>query len=99
MAELSVIVISPDGFCSVDKLLGCLSKQSVRGVLELVCVFPEGADDRPADGLSDPFEALRVVKVPNMESTSVARAASDWSCSSRSTCRTFRVCSASSTRA
>lgn len=75
MAELSVIVISPDGFCSVKRLLDCLSQQSVCTKLELVCVFPEATEGRPDEGLVGNFENLVVITVPDMESTSLARAA------------------------
>jgi hypothetical protein len=72
---MSAIIISPDGYASVRRLVNCLHSQTAREDLELVFVFPRSA---PPD-LDDPklrdFAAVRLVSTDDMHSTAKARAA------------------------
>jgi hypothetical protein len=70
----SAIVISPDGFHAVSRLVASLRRQSGAGRLELVFVFPPGAAMPTSDALSG-FAAHRFVEIPAMNSTARARAA------------------------
>jgi hypothetical protein len=75
LASISAIVISPDGWPSVRRLIGHLHAQTVRHELELIFVFPEAANSDLKDLSLDDFAATRVVLIENMDSTSRARAA------------------------
>lgn len=74
MPTASAIVISPDGFPAVSRLLASLRGQDGAEGLEIVFVFPPGATMPPNDALSG-FAAYRFVEIPAMESTARARAA------------------------
>jgi hypothetical protein len=75
LSSMSAIIISPDGYASVRRLVTCLHSQTAKGDLELVFVFPRCA---PSD-LDDPqlrdFAATRLIWVDDMQSTAKARAA------------------------
>lgn len=71
----SAIIISPDGYSTVRRLVSCLRAQSGAVDLELVFVLPSSAPvDLPLDELSG-FAVIRLVRISSMDSTAIARAA------------------------
>ena len=75
MASVSAIVISPDGYTSVRRLVDCLHAQTVRREIELVFVFPSTVRAELEDPTLRDFAGTRLVVVDNMDSTARARAA------------------------
>jgi len=73
--RMSVIVITPDNYETVRRLIGRLHAQTVRQELEIVIVAPPGAIMEPHDPRLKEFAALRAVEIENMASTALARAA------------------------
>ena len=73
--EMSVIVLTPDGFAAIRRLMAHLRAQTARARLELVFVAPDAgrlqADETELAG----FAAVRVVEADVMRSTAEARAA------------------------
>lgn len=75
MPAASAIIISPDGFSTVRRLVSRLRAQALASDLELVFVFPRSAPGAlPVEELSG-FAATRLVLVASMDSTARARAA------------------------
>lgn len=74
MPAASAIVISPDGFPAVSRLLSSLRAQNRSQDLEIVFVSPPGASLPPPDSLTG-FASCRFVEIPSMDSTARARAA------------------------
>ncbi len=72
---MSAIIISPDGYETVRRLVAHLHRQTVRRLLELVFVFPSSVSTDIADPVLKDFAATRFVGVPDMHSTSLARTA------------------------
>jgi hypothetical protein len=75
VALMSIIVISPDGYGTIRRLMDCLLAQTIRHELELILVFPEGASDCPNKFLLDNFAAVKKVEISGVGSTAQARAA------------------------
>ncbi len=73
--RMSVIVITPDGYDTIRRLIGRLHLQSVRQELEIVIVAPPGAVTDGADPKLRDFAGFRTVETKNMDSTARARAA------------------------
>jgi len=73
--RMSVIVITPDGYGTVRRLIGRLHAQTVREELEIVVVAPPGAIASPDEPRLRDFAALRIIETQNMDSTARARAA------------------------
>ncbi len=75
MPAASAIIISPEGFPTVRRLVSHLRAQNRARDLELVFVFPASASlGIPTDEING-FSSIRVVEVPDMDSTARARAA------------------------
>ncbi len=72
---ISAIIISPDGFQSVRRLVECLRVQDVANRLELVFVFPRGGSTVIPDEVAGAFAACLVIEIEEMNSTAQARAA------------------------
>ncbi|MCC7175717.1 MAG: glycosyltransferase [Bryobacterales bacterium] len=75
MASISAILISPDGYETLRRLVNHLHAQTIRREIELVFVFPACVEAEPSDPLLQDFAAVRVVRIPDLESTARARAA------------------------
>jgi hypothetical protein len=75
LALISAIIVSPDGWPSIRRLVAHLHAQTVREEIELIFVFPASAGSDLHDRSLPDFAAARVVLIENMESTSRARAA------------------------
>jgi len=73
--RMSVIVITPDRYETVRRLMARLHAQTVRHELEIVIVAPAGAIADPDDPRLHDFAALRIVETEGMDSTARARAA------------------------
>jgi hypothetical protein len=74
VALMSIIVITPDNYRTVHRLMDCLLTQTIRHELELVLVIPTGASDFPDQLLIDSFAAVKKVEISGMDSTAQARA-------------------------
>lgn len=72
---ISAIIISPDGFQGVRRLVECLRIQDEARVVELVFVFPRGCDSAVPDHIAESFAGCRLVEIDEMDSTARARAA------------------------
>lgn len=75
MALMSVIIISPDGYATVRRLLCCLHAQTIRRELELIFVVPSGTPDSTDELPLNDFAAVQRLEIRDMNSTSRARAA------------------------
>jgi hypothetical protein len=75
MAQLSVIIISPDGCATVRRLVDCLSAQTVRHELELVFVLPPRFLYEVKYLQLEGFAAVQIVASEATDSTARARAA------------------------
>lgn len=72
---MSVIIVSPDGYATVRRLLQCLHAQTIRHELELVFVVPAGTMDTLEDLPSLDYAAVKKIEIPKMDLTARARAA------------------------
>ncbi|MBN1568180.1 MAG: glycosyltransferase family 2 protein [Acidobacteria bacterium] len=72
---MSVIIVSPDGYPTIRRLLQCLQLQTIRRELELVFVVPSGTAKSLDDVPSSDFAAVKTIEIPGMDLTSHARAA------------------------
>jgi hypothetical protein len=75
MPELSVIVLTPDNYATVRRLMAHLVAQSARDRLEIVFVAPETGGVRPDEEALALFAAVRFVEADVLASTAEARAA------------------------
>lgn len=72
---MSVIVISPDGYECVRRLVTHLHAQTARRELELVFVFPRAASGSMDDARLADFASTQLIRIDNLDSTAQARAA------------------------
>ncbi|HJU91219.1 MAG TPA: glycosyltransferase [Gemmatimonadaceae bacterium] len=72
---LSVIIITPDSFETVRQLVRCLTRQSVRGQIELIIMAPSEARVDVDEVLVAPLAGARVIPVPSVHPTGPVRAA------------------------
>ncbi|HEX2964300.1 MAG TPA: glycosyltransferase [Syntrophorhabdaceae bacterium] len=75
MIQMSVIILTPDTYASVRRLMSRLTLQSVRQKLEIVIVCPDAQLLNPDMGELQVFAGVNVVEVGIIHSTSPARAA------------------------
>ncbi len=75
MPSASAIIISPDGYATVRRLVARLRAQENASGLELVFVFPSAAPEGIPAAEVDGFHSHQVVQVGDMASTAHARAA------------------------
>jgi hypothetical protein len=73
VALMSIIVITPDSYGTVHRLMDCLLAQTIRQELELILVIPAGASDFPGKLLIDNFAAIKKVEISSMGSTAQVR--------------------------
>lgn len=74
MALMSVIIISPDGYPTVRRLLQCLRAQTIRCELELVFVVTAGMADTLRNFAAPEFAAVQILEIPKIYLTARARA-------------------------
>jgi len=74
VAGMSAIVITPDRYQTVDRLIRHLHAQTVRHELELVFVLPSELPFASDDPRLRDFAAVRIVRTGSMDSTARARA-------------------------
>ncbi|MFH1573995.1 MAG: glycosyltransferase [Acidobacteriota bacterium] len=72
---MSAIIITPDSYDTVRRLVAHLRSQTARHELELVLVLPSGAAFEPDEHLLEEFAAVQVVRTVAIDSTARARAA------------------------
>jgi len=75
LALLSVIILSPDGYATVQALMRCLKKQSLRKELELVFVVPVGTVESLDAVDARDFATVKKIEVEDMKRSAHARAA------------------------
>jgi hypothetical protein len=75
VALLSVIILSPDGYATVQALMRCLKKQSLRKELELVFVVPVGTVESLDAVDARDFATVKKIEVEDMKRSAHARAA------------------------
>lgn len=72
---ISVIIISPDGYETIQPLLRRLKAQTIRQQLELVFVAPAGTMGSTDEIAADGFAAVKKIEIRDMKRSSHARAA------------------------
>lgn len=72
---MSVVVVTPDGFRSIRRTVGCLARQTVGEWLELIVVGPAGERLLPESGELDGLGFARAVELARIDRTGQARAA------------------------
>ena len=65
--ELSAILITPDGYASIRKVIGILQAQNVRQLIELIIVVPERDALTVIESELDGFHSWRVVEAGRIE--------------------------------
>ena len=73
--EMSVILVTPQGGVWIEKIVRCLHEQGPRDRIELVIVAPPDAVIDLSRSGGTGFHAVRVVRVPAIETTALARVA------------------------
>lgn len=74
MCEMSVIIITPDDYSTIRRLVECLARQTARDKLEIVIVAPAVDRLEPDREMLGNFRAVRYVSGGDMRSSAVARA-------------------------
>ncbi len=75
MAEMSIIVLTPDSYATVERLMGRLRAQTARDRLEIVFVAPQTSRLQADEAELATFAAVQPVEANVMRSTAEARAA------------------------
>jgi hypothetical protein len=75
MIEMSVIIMTPDNYATVRRVVNCLRVQTVRKQLEIVVVVPSLEDFHEDENVRADFGAWQVVVFHPILSTAQARAA------------------------
>jgi hypothetical protein len=75
MPEMSVIILTPDGYAAIRRLMAHLCAQTARDRLELVLVAPQLDALQADEGELAGFAAVRLVEADVLRSSAEARAA------------------------
>lgn len=75
MAEMSVIMITPDNYWTVQRTMTHLRAQTARDQLEIVIAAPSADRLELDESVPADFAAVRIVEIGQMDSTARARAA------------------------
>lgn len=73
--KLSIILLTPDSYETIRKVIGCYRAQSVVSEVELVIAAPKGSNVIPPEDDMRPFHSYRVLEVESNRNTSVLKAA------------------------
>jgi len=75
LAQLSVVLITPDSFDTLRRTIGCLVRQTARDRIELIIIAPTSARIDVDQALVAPLAGVRVVRLDSLSPTGPARAA------------------------